>query len=157
MVAVPTNNAFTSPVMALMEATVGLLLLHEPPAEVDEKFAVAPKHKFWLPLSVPAEGGVVTVIVRVATASGHPPEPVTIYLMIAVPADTAVTRPEVSTVATAEVLLLHDPPITLDENCPVVPAHRFWLPLSVPADKVAVTFTMRVALAFAQPPVPGTE
>ncbi|NCX96555.1 MAG: hypothetical protein EBX41_09165 [Chitinophagia bacterium] len=78
MIAVPADSAETKPEVAFTVATVVLLLLQAPPVEVDEKFAVAPTQRFWLPLSVPAEGGAVTVIVRVAVASEHPPEPVTV-------------------------------------------------------------------------------
>ena len=75
MVSVPTDIAFTSPVLALMVATEGLLLLHEPPAEVDEKFAVAPTHKFWFPLNIPAIAGELTIMTIVSAAGGHAPVP----------------------------------------------------------------------------------
>jgi len=78
MVVVPADWAETKPEVAFTVATVVLLLLQLPPVEVDEKLAVAPTQRFWLPLSTPADGGAVTVIVRVAEASGHPPEPVTV-------------------------------------------------------------------------------
>jgi hypothetical protein len=46
--------------------------------------------------------------------------------MMAVPAASADTRPEVAfTLATVVLLLLHEPPLTLDENCAVVPEHKF--------------------------------
>ena len=76
--------------------------------------------------------------------------------MVAVPAANADTKPVAFTAATEELLLLQDPPLIVDENCAVVPEHRFWLPLSIPADKVAVTFTVRVAKASGHPPVPPT-
>ena len=77
--------------------------------------------------------------------------------MVAGPAASADTKPEILfTLATVVSLLLHEPPLIVDENCAVVPEHRFWLPLSVPADKVAVTFTVRVAMASGHPPEPVT-
>ncbi len=49
--------------------------------------------------------------VRVAVALAQPPVPVTAYVMVAVPAATPVTTPEVAlTVATAGVLLDQEPP-----------------------------------------------
>jgi len=59
-------------------ATAVLLLLHEPPFTVEVNVANEPTQMFWLPLSVPALSVGVTVTVRVAVASGHPPEPVTV-------------------------------------------------------------------------------
>ena len=74
----PANTAVTKPVVAFTVATAVLLLVHVPPVTVDIYVSVDPKHKFWLPLNVPADGGAVTVTTRVAVASGHPPVPVTV-------------------------------------------------------------------------------
>ena len=46
MVAVPAASAVTKPVVVFTVATVVLLLIHEPPVEVEEKFAVAPTQMF---------------------------------------------------------------------------------------------------------------
>ena len=78
-------------------------------------------------------------------------------MIVAVPAVTAVTRPVVAfTDATAVLLLLHAPPVTVEAYVSVDPTHKFWLPLKVPAVSVAVTVTVRVAVAFGHPPVPVT-
>ena len=45
-----------------------LLRLQEPPDTVDESVAVAPTHNVVAPEIVPADGLVITVIVRVAFA-----------------------------------------------------------------------------------------
>jgi len=74
----PAANAVTNPVAAFTVATAVLLLLHVPPDTVDVYVSVEPTHKVWLPLNVPALGGAVTVTVRVAVASAHPPVPVTV-------------------------------------------------------------------------------
>ena len=77
--------------------------------------------------------------------------------MVAVPAVTPVTRPEVAlTVAIAGVLLDQDPPVTVDAKIDVPFTQIPWLPLRVPAEGAAVTVTVRVAVALAQPPVPTT-
>jgi len=76
---------------------------------------VEPTHKFWLPLNVPADAGAVIVTVLVAVAGAHPPEPAIVYVMTEVPDVTPVTKPVVAfTVATAVLLLLHVPPVTVD-------------------------------------------
>ena len=76
-------------------------------------------------------------------------------MMVAVPAVTPVTRPEVAlTVAMLVSLLDQDPPV-MEELKVVVPLTQIlWFPLSVPAVGAAVTATERVAVALAQPPVP---
>jgi hypothetical protein len=77
--------------------------------------------------------------------------------MVAVPAVTPETRPEVAlTVAMVGSLLDHEPPDPVDAKVDVWLTQMFWLPLKVPVEGVAVTVTVRVAVAFAQPPVPVT-
>ena len=111
-----------------------MLLLHEPLGTVEFNTVVVPAHKFRDPDKLPAKGGAVTVIGRVAVASAHPPEPVTVYVMVAGPAASADTKPEVAfTLATAVSLLLHEPPVEVDEKFAVAPTHRFWIPLNIPA------------------------
>ena len=77
--------------------------------------------------------------------------------MVAVPAVKPVTRPVVAlTVATAGVLLDQDPPVMVEVKVDVPLTQMPWLPLRVPAVGAAVTVTVRVAVALAQPPVPTT-
>jgi len=75
--------------------------------------------------------------------------------MVAVPAVKPVTRPVLAlTVAMAGVLLDQDPPVMVEVKVDVPLTQMPCVPLSVPADGVAVTVTVRVAVAFEQPPVP---
>ena len=77
--------------------------------------------------------------------------------MVAVPAATPVTRPvEVSMVATAGALLVHLPPEMVEAKVDVLFTQISCVPLSVPAVGAAVTVTVCVAVALAQPPVPAT-
>jgi hypothetical protein len=77
--------------------------------------------------------------------------------MVAVPAATPVTSPVVAlTVAIAGVLLDQAPPEMVDAKIDVPFTQMPCVPLSVPAEGVAVTVTMRVAVALEQPPVPVT-
>ena len=75
--------------------------------------------------------------------------------MIALPAATPVTRPVVGlTVAMVGALLDHVPPVAVEVKVDVPLTQIPCVPLSVPADGVAVTVTDRVAVPFEQPPVP---
>ena len=77
--------------------------------------------------------------------------------MVAEPAATPVTRPvEALMVATPVALLDQLPPETVEAKVVVPATQTAWLPLRVPAEGAAVTFTVRVAVALAQPPVPTT-
>ena len=77
-------------------------------------------------------------------------------MMVAVPAATPVTTPEVAlTVAMLAELLDQEPPLTVEVKVDVPLTQMFWVPLRVPA-VMAVTVTVRVAVALAQPPVPTT-
>jgi len=78
--------------------------------------------------------------------------------MVAVPAATPVITPvELFTVATAALLVDQAPPVLPLLVKVVVPATQTsCVPLRVPALGAAVTVTVRVAVALAQPPVPAT-
>ena len=76
---------------------------------------------------------------------------------MAVPADTPVTSPvETLMVATPVALLVQLPPVNVDVKVVVPATQTVWVPLRVPADGAAVTVTVRVAVAFVQPPEPVT-
>jgi hypothetical protein len=66
MVAVPAAKPVTRPVEALIVATPVALLDQLPPETVEAKVVVPATHKVWVPLRVPAEGGVVTVMAEAA-------------------------------------------------------------------------------------------
>ena len=115
MVAVPAVKPVTNPVVALTMAMLVSLLDQLPPLTVELKVVVLFAQTSCVPLRVPAVGTAVTVTERVAVALAQPPVPVTVYVMVAFPAATPVTRPvEVSMVATAGALLVHLPPETVD-------------------------------------------
>ena len=57
-------------------------------------------------------------------------------------------------VATPVALLVQLPPVNVDVKVVVPATQMVWVPLRVPADGAAVTVTVRVAVAFAQPPLP---
>ena len=110
------------------------------------------------PLNVPATGGVVTVNVLEVLASAQPPVPVTVYVIVTVPAAIPVIKP---VVLLMNAILLSEltqvPPVVEELNELVPPIQIACTPLNVPALGGAVTFINRTAVAFAQPPVPATE
>lgn len=72
-VAVPTDSPVTSPEVSFIDAIVGLLDDQIPPDIEDENADVPPMQTSCMPLNVPAIGGLVTFIVREATAGGQLP------------------------------------------------------------------------------------
>ena len=77
--------------------------------------------------------------------------------MVAVPAETPVISPvEALMVATPVALLVQLPPETVDVKVVVPATQAVCVPLRVPAEGAVVIVTERVAVAFAQPPVPAT-
>ena len=61
--AVPADTPVTTPVEALIVATPVALLVQLPPETEDVKVVVPATQAVWVPLRVPAVGGVVTVMV----------------------------------------------------------------------------------------------
>ena len=103
-------------------------------------------------------GTAFTFTTLVVVASEHPPKPATVYVIVAEPGATAVTTPEVLTVATLVLLELHIPGALLPAmvNVVVLEVQTSWVPLMVPAIGGLVTVTVLVATASVQPPVPTT-
>ena len=157
MVAVPAVKPVTNPVVALTVAMLVALLDQLPPLTVELKVVVLFAQTSCVPLRVPAVGTAVTVTERVAVALAQPPVPVTVYVMVAVPAVKPVTRPLVAlTMAMLVSLLVQDPPVMLEVKVDVSLTQMLGFPLRVPAVGGAVTVRERVAVALAQPPVPTT-
>ena len=102
-----------APEVGLIVATFTSLDVQVPPAlPFDVNVTEPVRHMACVPARVPAFGAVVTVTVLVAVAFGHPPEPVTVYVIVAVPAETPVTTPVVAfTVAILVDPLVQDPPV----------------------------------------------
>ena len=155
IVAIPAATPVTTPVaetVAIVPSNVDQV----PPACVDEKVVVNPTQIFCIPDNVPATTGAVTVTVLVADTFGQPPKPLTVYVIVAVPAATPVTTPVVETVAIVPSDVDQEPPVCVDENVVVNPTQIFCIPDNVPATTGAVTVTVLVADTFGQPPEPLT-
>ena len=105
-----------------MVATAGVAEDQAPPLTEELKVEVPLEQIAVVPEIVPAEGAAVTVTVLVAVAFGHPFAPVTVYVMVAVPAATPVIVP-----ADADAILtleeVHAPPETVEVKVVVEPTH----------------------------------
>jgi hypothetical protein len=155
MIDVPAATPVTTPVDGLIVATAGVAEVQAPPVTVELSVEVPFEQIAVVPESVPAEGAVVTVTVLVAVAFAHPPVPVMVYVMMDVPAATPVTTPvDELIVATAGVAEVQAPPVTVELSVEEPLEQIAVVPESVPAEGAAVTVTVLVAVAFAQPPVP---
>ena len=155
----PAETPVTTPELLFTVATAVLSELQEPPAvPLLVKVVVPPTQIAGVPANVPALGGAVTVTTNDAVAFEHPPEPTTVYVIVAVPAETPLTTPVVEfTVATPVLPELQVPPVTVELKVVLPPTQIPWVPLNVPALGAAVTVTVRVAVTLEeQPPVPVT-
>jgi hypothetical protein len=123
-------------VLETIEATEGLELTQEPPEIVELTVVVVPEHKEESnAVNTPVVGAFVTLIfiVAVAFVPKQYEVPSTVYVITAVPADIAVTKPVVRLTDAIEALeLVHEPPETLELTVVVKPAHK----LGSTADKV---------------------
>ena len=97
-----------------------------------------------MPLNVPALGTAVMVTVAEAVSFAQPPVPATIYLIIDEPADTGVTTPATSIVATPVDTELHEPPVPVVDKVVVPFAHIDVVPLMVPATGAEVMVKFNV-------------
>ena len=146
-----------TPEEILTVATVSLSLNQLPPPSPLVLNAVVPlKQIESAPLIVPAFGAAVTVTVVDAVSFAQPPVPVTMYLIVDVPAETAVTSPLPSIVATPVDAELHEPPVPVVVKVSVPFVHNAIVPLISPASGTDVIVNTLVSNTSAQPPVPVT-
>ena len=121
MVANPAATPIIFPVADTV-AIAGFEVLQVPPATEEEKVVDRPTQMACVPLNVPALGMAVTVMEIAFVAFGQPPKPVTVYVMVAVPAETPVTTPEfVLMVAMALLEELQVPPAIVEFKLVIFP------------------------------------
>lgn len=154
MLALPAFTPVTTPEFAFTMATLSSLLDHVPlSVPVVVNGVIEPAHTDDAPPIVPAFTVALTTIGN--DALNCPPQPVTVYVIVALPAVNAVTTPLPFTIATAVLLLVHAPPIVpLLLNDVADPAHTDGAPLIVPA--ITVAFTV-IDLDVLNEPQPVTE
>jgi hypothetical protein len=142
MVEVPADNPDTTPADDTV-ATLGILLLHVPPAIGSVNDVVLPMHIEALPEI--AAGDALTVITLVAM------QPVgAAYDITAVPADTPRISPPVPADAVDAALLLHMPPVVASARVMVLPTHT----LEGPVIGAGRSFTLIVNGAPSSGPIP---
>src|SRR6201994_4239 len=134
MVAVPADTPPTVPPLTV--ATPVAVLLHVPPVATSTRVVADPTHTVVVPVMDPATGdGLIVTTCVDATL----PQPfVTVYDIVAVPADTPPTVPPL-TVATPVAVLLHVPPVATSASVVVEPAHTVAVPVIVPATGSGLT------------------
>jgi hypothetical protein len=142
---VPALTAVIKPAFVIV-ATAVLLLLHEPPV-VGLIVVVPPIHKLVLAPVIFVEGFAPTVITDVASL-GHPVL-VCVNVNVAVPIATPVTTPAFVTVATAELLLDHVPPV-VGLKVEVLPIQSDVPPVTL---TLGFAFTVNGAVATDEHPV----
>ena len=147
MVAVPEPTPPTRPPEAV--AIAALELDQVPPDVPSIKVISDPTQTAEGPEIVPAVGLEPTVIVAVVSALPQPLV-VTEYVIVALPAPTGVTSPELLIVAMAVLLQLQVPPLTVSDKEPGVPRQNAVAPLMIPAEATALTVTGKVATAVPQ-------
>jgi len=143
----PAPTPVTTPVEPTVASEV-LALLQVPPVVASPRVMVAPTHTVVGPVTVPAVGSGLTVMVRVATTVPH--VLVTEYDITAVPASNPVTTPLLLTEAMVGTALLHVPPVTVEVSGDVVPTQTAVAPLKVPALAAGFTIIPKVAVAVPQ-------
>ena len=106
---VPAATPVTTPLVASIAATLVVALLQLPPLVLLANVVTPAGQIFKLPvIGVDTESALTVSVFCAVTVPPQPP--VTVYMILDVPAETAVTTPVVAfTVATAVLLLLHAP------------------------------------------------
>lgn len=123
MVSMPGARPVTILVLDTIVAIVVLLEDHVPFVPVVETVVVPPllHISVRVALTIPAFGAAVIVTVLVVVAFEQPPVPLTVYVIVAVPAVTGVTEPVNESIVAIDVLLVvQTPPLEVEENV-VVP------------------------------------
>lgn len=140
---VPAATPDTTPVVPTV-ATEPLLLLQAPPETELLNVIVLPTQTEVGPVIVPGSVDGLTVTFTVALVLPHPF--VTVYEIVVVPVATPLTTPELLTVATDGVTLVHAPPDVLLARVTVAPWQTVVLPviaLTVGKSETVTTFVAR--------------
>ena len=158
MTEVPALTGLTTPVDGLTVATAVVAEAQVPPEiEALNVEVEPPVQSVEPPVTVATLVGAVTVTVAVVVAFAQPPVPAIVYVITEVPALAGVTTPVDELIAaTDEVAEDQDPPVTEELKVEVPLEQTAVVPEIVPAEGAAVTVTVAVVDAVAQPPVPAT-
>ncbi len=121
-----------------MVATPDVLLVHDPPVGVVDKFVVVPVHAGRDRVNAAGAGFMVN------SAVDWHPVAINLYDIVAVPVEIGVTVPVADPIVAIELLpLIHEPPAVLHVN---VVADAFSHNTSVPEIEVGTGFTVTVVV-----------
>jgi hypothetical protein len=137
---VPTATGVTTPVPEPIVAIPVDPLLHEPPRTASVKVVDEPMHTCSVPPIVAGNGFTVTTSVTVQPVTGA------VYVMVAVPAETPVTMPDVPIVAIPVLPLLQEPPEVVSLSVVVAPWHMVGVPVMAPGSGSMIIVTLPVIL-----------
>ena len=146
IVALPSATPVTTPVIELTVATDASEDVQTPPAVVFVKIVLDPIHALVVPPIAASVGNAFTF--TVACAFEVHPFVVTVYVIVAVPADTPLTTPLASTVATAVLDDVQTPPAVALVSAVVEPAHTSVVPLIAATTGIGLTVTVVVTDAL---------
>jgi hypothetical protein len=88
--------------------------------------------------------GIALIVTSAETLLTHPDTFVTVYVMVARPADTPVTTPDADTVATAAFEVDHAPPIVALSSVVFAPTHNVVAPVKEATVGIALIVTVAV-------------
>ena len=135
-------------------ATPVVLLLHTPDGVSLERAVVAPTQTLRVPVIGPTVGNAFTVTIAFTVVTQ--PKPLEIaYDMVEVPTATPETIPEVPTVATDVLLLVHVPPDVVCDKVVVEDGAKVRVPVIAAARGKGLTVTIDVT-KLEQPEALGT-
>jgi hypothetical protein len=130
-------------------ATAAFDDVHTPPDVVLVKIVLEPIHAFVVPPIAASVGNAVTL--TVACAFDVQPFVVTVYVIVAVPADTPVTTPVELTEAIAALDDVQTPFAVALASAVVEPEHTSVVPVIAATTGIALTVTVSTALVVEQP------
>ena len=146
ILAVPAETAVTTPdALTLATAVLELLQTAVPPvgiADALKSCVTCPTHKAESAAVDETNTGTAFIVNLLFATLGQPLPLDTIYCITALPAETPVTKPLLSTVAIAVLSLDQVPPDTVLVNVEVLPAHKVATPVVNPAPGPVLTFTV---------------
>jgi hypothetical protein len=144
---VPTPTPLNKPVLVMVAIAV-LEVDQLPPGSEFLSLRVSPWHTLSAPVMLPTVGNGNTLNMKVLLSA--PQLLVTLYLIVVVPADTALTVPVLLTVATLVTLLVQVPPAEPEALSEIVPPTQVLsVPVMLPA--LGKGFIVMYAVAVSAP------
>jgi hypothetical protein len=132
---VPAPTPVSTPVDVLIEAIEELVLCQVPPVAALPNVVVAAGQTLSVPVIVPGVAATVAVTVLLQPLASA-------YVIVALPKATPVTTPDVPTVATPVLLLLHVPPEVASLSVADNPTHILGVPVIAAIGETVATVVL---------------